>query len=39
VLAAALLVGLVLTPPLVAQASRRRRDRRTGSSGRPGAFQ
>jgi len=33
-LAAALLVGLIVTPPLIAQASRRRRQR--GSAGRPG---
>jgi phosphate ABC transporter phosphate-binding protein len=38
VLAAVLLLGLVLTPPLVAQASRRRRERRSGPPGRPGAL-
>lgn len=38
-LAAALLVGLILAPPLVVQASRRRRQRDgTGPHGTPGAF-
>jgi hypothetical protein len=37
VLAAALLVGLVLAPPLIAQASRRRRP--GGGTGLPGGFQ
>jgi hypothetical protein len=37
-LAAALLLGLVLTPPLIAQVSRRRRQRRGfGPPGTPGA--
>jgi phosphate ABC transporter phosphate-binding protein len=35
-LAAALLLGLALTPPLVAQVSRRRRQRRIGGFGPPG---
>jgi phosphate ABC transporter phosphate-binding protein len=39
VLAAVLLLGLVLSPPLIAQVSRRRRERRPGPPGRPGAFQ
>jgi phosphate ABC transporter phosphate-binding protein len=38
-LAAALLIGLILTPPLIAQASRRRRQRDgAGRPGGPGAF-
>jgi phosphate ABC transporter phosphate-binding protein len=38
-LAAALLVGLILTPPLIAQASRRRRQRDgAGGPGAPGVF-
>jgi hypothetical protein len=37
-LAAVLLLGLVLTPPLVAQVSRRRRQRRFGPPGTPGGL-
>jgi phosphate ABC transporter phosphate-binding protein len=38
-LAAALLVGLVLGPPLIVQASRRRRQRDGAGPGNPGGFQ